>query len=118
MSGSYSTWPFACPTNWSEAAKPAIIRSDLQDGYPKVRRQFTKDWAVFEGRWSLPIAQAQALRDFYSVSCQAGALPFTMTDPLTGAARLFRWVEPPRLAAAVNTKPYMDVSGRLEEVFS
>jgi hypothetical protein len=118
MSATHSPWPFGCPVSWQEVAVPALLRSEVQDGYPKVRRQFTKDWSKHEGRWRLPLSDVAALRTFVSVDCQGGAYPFRMADPLTGEDRLFRWVEPPAIAADVDSKPYVSVSGQLETVFS
>lgn len=118
MSGSYSAWPFGCPAEWQEAKVPALIRTDMQDGYPKVRRQFTKDWTQYEGRWLLPLASVAAFRSFLNLDCEGGARPFRMADPLTGEERLFRWVDPPRVTSNVDQKPYANFSGKLEEVFS
>jgi hypothetical protein len=91
MSGSYAEWPFGCPQEWKETTNPALIRSSVEDGYPKVRRAYTKDWHQYEGRWPLLLSAVPAFRAFIDITCQGGALPFEMEDPMVpGTSRLYR----------------------------
>jgi hypothetical protein len=119
MSGTYVDWPFGCPRSWTERNNPALIRTEMEQGYPKVRRMFTKDWKTFEGSWPLRTTQTAAFRNFVSISCQGGALPFRMEDPLVpGTTRLYRFIEPPSQSTDVSEMPMSTVTARLEEVFS
>lgn len=118
MSGTIADWPFGCPASWTEKPAPSVLRTEMEDGYPKVRRLVTKDWSVHEASWPLLWSQVAAFRSFLSIECAGGALPFRMTDPITGEAKLFRFVEPPTLATDASRKPVASVTGRLELVFS
>jgi hypothetical protein len=119
MSGSYGAWPFGCPQEWRETTNPALIRTTMEDGYPKVRRAFTKDWHTFEGKWTIMASAIPSFRTFVDVVCQGGASPFTMEDPFVPATtRTFRFVEAPAIASDAHQMPTAVVTARLEEVFS
>jgi hypothetical protein len=111
------TWPFACPRSWQEQAKPILVRSDVENGFPKVRKRFTRSWAEIQVTWILPWVQKPAVDDFFRLDCQDGAQPFIVVDPFTGANRVVRFKEPPTIAASVDSKPMMQVSATLETVF-
>lgn len=118
MSGSYPVWPFGCPQSWQEQPKVAVIRSEIDDGYPKVRRRFTKTWHEYQSQWRLEWSQFSAFKTFFDVDSGAGSVPFRMKHPITGADILVRWKEPPQVRSDVSTKPTFDISATLEEVFS
>lgn len=111
-------WPFACPRSWAEQSKPNLIRSNIEEGYPKVRRRFTKAWAEIQVTFVLSWTEKAALDQFLSKDCQDGAQPFTIVDPFTNQTRLVRWKDLPDISASADTKPTMNVSGTLEVVFS
>lgn len=114
----YSTWPFSCPRSWSRNPKPSLIRSTVEDGYPKVRRRFTKAWDEYQADWMITWAEEAAFMEFFSVDCQDGAYPFYMTEPLGGTQILVRWKEPPSIKGGIDSKPMIQISGSLERVFS
>lgn len=118
MSGSYSTWPFACPVSWGETPKAAVLRSEVDEGYPKVRRRFTKTWHEYQVKWRLNWTEFSAFKTFYEVDSSVGSVPFRMKHPITNADILVRWKEPPQIASDASIKPTFDVSAVLEEVFS
>jgi hypothetical protein len=118
MSQTYSTWPFECPNSWQEKANPALVRSELDDGYPKVRRRFTKTWREYQVQWRLDVSKFQAFSNFVEVDCGAGSIPFYITHPITGSVITVRWKEPPQTSAGVDTLPTFDISGTLEMMFS
>lgn len=118
MSVSYATWPFSCPVSWVETPVPSLLRSEVDDGYPKVRRRFTKAWVEIQASFYINWEDAQAWRDFFRLDCQDGSLPFYIEDPYTEEQRLVRWKEPPSSSGSADTKPVFQVSGTLEEVFS
>jgi hypothetical protein len=107
-------WPFACPRSWTEQSKPSLVRSTIDDGFPKVRRRFTRAWSEIQVTWILMWTDKDDLEYFFRVACADGAQPFTITDPITGVARRVRWKEPPSMAASVDTRPAMQVSATLE----
>lgn len=118
MSQNYARWPFACPTSWEEVPHPALIRTEMDDGYPKVRRRYTKTWREYMAQWRLDWADFAAFNTFVEVDCGAGSVPFYMAHPITGADILVRWKEPPKAASDTSLKPVFSVTGALEEMFS
>jgi hypothetical protein len=118
MSTAYSTWPFSCPRAWTRTPKPSLVRSTIEDGYPKVRRRFTKAWDEYQAEWTLNWLDEQALMDFFTIDCQDGAYPFYIENPYTEQQILVRWKEPPVINGTVDTKPVIRVQGTLERVFS
>lgn len=118
MSGSYPIWPFDCPRSWTRMPKPSLVRSAVDDGYPKVRRRFTKSWDEYEATWVLNWADEPAIIAFFTTDCQDGSSPFYINDPYTGQQILVRWKEPPNVSGSVDTKPTVQVSATLERVFS
>lgn len=118
MSGSYSTWPFSCPRSWVRMPKPSLVRSSVEDGYPKVRRRFTKSWDEYQAEWLLDWGDEQALIDFFTTDCQDGAYPFYLENPYDEQPILVRWKEPPSVTGSADTKPVLRVTGTLERVFS
>jgi hypothetical protein len=98
--------------------KPSLVRSSVEDGYPKVRRRFTKSWDEYQAEWLLEWDQEQDLINFFTNDCQDGAYPFYLEDPYTEQPILVRWKEPPTVVGGVDSKPVIRVSGNLERVFS
>jgi hypothetical protein len=90
----------------------------MDDGYPKVRRRFTKSWDEYQADWLLKWTDEEAFMVFFSVDCQDGATPFYLNDPYTGKPILVRWKEPPSVSGNVDTKPTIQVRGVFERVFS
>lgn len=119
MSTSYSTWPFDCPRSWARTPQPSLIRSSVEDGYPKTRRRFTKSWDNYQAEWLIEWDQEQAVIDFFSIDCQDGSIPFYHPNPYNPTQMiLVRWNEPPKISASVDSKPVVQVTGSLERVFS
>lgn len=114
----YPVWPFACPRSWIRTPKPSLVRSSVEDGYPKVRRRFTKAWDEYQAEWTLMWEQEAAVAVFFAQDCQDGASPFYINDPYTGVQIIVRWKEPPTVRGSVDSKPTISVSGTLERVFS
>lgn len=111
-------WPFACPRTWSEKAQPNLVRTNMEEGYPKVRARFTKAWAEIQVSFILDWSQKQAVDDFLAKDCVYGTVPFTIADPFTGKTRLVRWKDMPTIAGSPDTKPTFTLSGTVETVFS
>jgi hypothetical protein len=118
MSGSYPIWPFSCPRAWVRNPKPSLIRSNVEDGYPKVRRRFTKAWDEYQAQWMMDWLDEPNVMAFFTQDCQDGASPFYIDDPYTHQQILVRWKEPPTISGSADTKPVIQVSGTLERVFS
>jgi hypothetical protein len=91
----------------------------VEDGYPKVRRRFTKSWDEYQAEWLINWGDEKALVDFFTVDCQDGSYPFYHPNPYdTAELVLMRWKEPPVVSGSVDTKPVVQVTGTLERVFS
>lgn len=71
------------------------VRSQMS-GAVKQRKRFTAAWRPQTmGHPSFTRAQLVALLAFHDDTLEAGALSFTMTDPVTSATQTFRFVSPP-----------------------
>lgn len=109
-------WPFACPKTWTEKPKPSIIRSEVDDGFPKVRRRFTKSWKEIEVTFMLNWSYKDQFDNFFETDCAAGAEPFYLDDPYNGNQLKVRWKEAPVTSGSPDMKPYFTVSGTLEVI--
>lgn len=118
MSGTYVDWPFRCPASWQETPVKPVIRSEIEDGYPKQRRRFTKFWYQYEADFRLPWTDHEAFWQFYENNCQGGTIPFKIEHPISGKELLVRFAGEPRVSGSVDVKPYFDVSLKLELQFS
>lgn len=114
----YIPWPFACVKTWNEQRKPNVIRSNVEEGYPKTRRRFTKAWSEIQVSFVLPWSDRKSLEDFLEKTTQDGTQPFLIFDPMMNENRLVRWKEMPNITGSPDTKPTFGVSGTLETVFS
>lgn len=117
MSESYPIWPFTCPRSWVHNPKPSLVRSNVEDGYPKVRKRFTKSWAEYQVEWLLSWDEEPLMRTFFTDDCQDGSVPFYLEEPYGKTQILVRWKEPPTISGSADTKPVIQVRGTLEEVF-
>lgn len=113
----YSDWPFACPTTWQETVNRGVIRSEIEDGFPKVRRRFTKSWKNYQAAFRLPWGSYAAFWSFYNIEAGEGSIPFYISHPITGTRILVRMSGQPTASGDVNNKPHFDVSVTLEEQF-
>jgi hypothetical protein len=114
----YGAWPFVCPISLQEVPNPALVRSQVEDGYPKVRRRFTKTWRTYQVSWRLEWDLYEAFWQFVSVDCGEGSIPFYMMHPITRETLLVRWSSPPQTQSDTSLKPVFVITGTLEEVFS
>jgi hypothetical protein len=118
MSGAYLDWPFRCPASWRENPVKPLIRSEIEDGYPKQRRRFTKIWYQYQADFRLSWDDHGAFWQFYELDCQGGAIPFKIKHPISDKELLVRFMEPPQVNGSVEIKPFFDVSLKLELQFS
>jgi hypothetical protein len=88
----------------------------MENGFPKVRKLFTRSWSEAEVTWIVAAKDVPAVQSFFELDCQAGATPFRIEDPLTKRSRLVRWAEAPTVSVTVERRPTASVSGRLEVI--
>jgi hypothetical protein len=110
------TWPFSCPRSWSEKPVTGVIRSEVDNGFPKVRRRFTKAYKTIDVTFQMDWADKQAVTDFFENDLADGSLPFYITDPFLQSTLLVRWKDAPALNGSVDMKPVFQYSGTLEQV--
>ena len=118
MSGSYTEWPFRPPASWQQTPVKPMIRSEIEDGYPKQRRRFTKFWYQYQADFRLPWADHDSFWAFYEQTCQGGAIPFKIRHPISDAELLVRFSGEPQSSGSPDIKPFFDVSLKLELQFS
>lgn len=97
-------WPASLPQrpqadDFSETPPNLLVRSTTDTGPAKVRRRTTAGVTKMRASFRLTAAQLDAFRSFYAVDIEHGALPFSWTHPVTGAAGTYRIAQPPTYAA-------------------
>ncbi|HVQ51044.1 MAG TPA: hypothetical protein VMS92_13455 [Mycobacterium sp.] len=91
-------WPAElpdCPDSWSEQAEPVTVRTQVEEGTPKVRRRFTKRLVRAQVGMTMDIAQRNALDSFFHVSLDGGVLRFDFRHPWLDQVVPWRMVEAP-----------------------
>jgi len=91
-------WPASlpdCPDSWSEQAEPVTVRTQVEEGTPKVRKRFTKRLVRAQVGMTMSIAQRNDLDSFFYVSLDGGVLAFTFRHPWLDTVIPFRMVEAP-----------------------
>jgi len=82
-----SAWPFRPPSTWQQVPVKPVIRSEVEDGYPKTRRRYTKVWYQYQTNFRLHWNDYDAFWTFWRVDCQGGASPLTFS--IRSQMRLF-----------------------------
>jgi len=92
------SWPTTIPAtadSWQEQDVDNILRTQTDAGPGKVRRKYTGVVSNISMNSVLTLEQVIALREFYRIDCQQGALRFSFPDPVTGVTTVYRWDGPP-----------------------
>lgn len=95
-----ATWPGTLPQQplirgYSRTHQPQTVRTEMSAGPAFVRRRFTAASTLFAESFVLDKTQRQTFWDFFNNTCAGGSLAFDWTDPVTGGAAEFRFVEVP-----------------------
>lgn len=88
------TFPFIVnPEDFREAGPTGnVIRSPMERGTTKQRRRFTNASRPVEGSTSvMTTAQVALFETFFRTTLKDGTLPFTATNPRTGATETFKF---------------------------
>lgn len=113
---SYTPWPFRPPASWQQTPVRPVIRSEIEDGQPKVRRRFTKIRYNYQASFRLHWSDHDRFWQFYEIDCAAGAVPFKIKHPITDEELTVRFATEPQIDGSTNIKPWFDISARLELV--
>jgi hypothetical protein len=97
-----ATWPAGLPTRFLTDGYALTFgdgaqRTGMDSGPPKVRKKFTAAVRPVRATIRLTAAQATLLRNFYEGTCGYGAVPFALTEPITGETARFAFAKPPRV---------------------
>lgn len=89
-------WPAGLQELLSEANfgiqdQDTVIRSEMDVGYAKVRRRFTKGISTFSGSIYLTTDEYTLFKDFFDTTLNGGAIPFTYNHPITQVPSDFRF---------------------------
>jgi hypothetical protein len=93
-------WPVSLPQlleteSFGYAIGNTTLRSTVDQGFPKVRRQFTKSIDTITCSMTLTAAQYSTFVNFYDVLLNAGVGTFNFLHPYTGATMICRFSAPP-----------------------
>jgi len=95
------TWPASlpdCPGSWAEQAEPVSVRTNVEEGTPKVRKRFTKRIVRMQVGMTMTIAQRNTLDDFFYTTLDGGVLSFNFRHPWLNVLTPFRMTEAPQFA--------------------
>lgn len=89
-----ATWPTTVPVyalagSWTETPEINVAKNELEFGTPEFRRRTAILSYDIKTEIHISSAQWQLLLDFYEDTLLDGVLPFTLTDPRTGASATF-----------------------------
>ena len=99
------SWPSDLPQKplvqgFSETAPTLAVRSPMDVGPAKVRRRATAGVTQLKCAFRLSAAQRASLLTFWETPLAGGALSYSWTHPISGAAITCRIVEPPGFTPA------------------
>lgn len=103
------TWPPSLPQGFflraTDQRQDAVARTPMDSGPATTRNRFT----AVSRELSVPIvltgAQRQTLDAFFETDLANGALSFDWKDPVTDAAKTFRFRAPPRFSLGAPGAP-------------
>jgi hypothetical protein len=91
-------WPATLPQSpflaVREARQPAVVRSAMDAGPPKVRRRYTAAVRNLDVAMFLDGTQKATFDTFFNTTLAEGSLPFDWTDPVSGNTVSMRFREP------------------------
>jgi hypothetical protein len=95
-----ATWPASLPQvvpadEFEESAEDNRIRTDVDAGPAKVRPRYSAEVVRVRFDLRLTLTQVGTLETFYKTTLGYGADAFDWTDPRTGAACEFRFINRP-----------------------
>lgn len=97
-------WPLSLPqgvhvSGFEERLQEQAIRSGMDSGPAKLRRRFTAAIRNFKFAIWLDTGQKATLDAFFDATLGGGVLAFDWTDPVSGEAVAYRFVDPPVYSA-------------------
>jgi hypothetical protein len=96
-------WPAGCPSSpllrsYSEAPRPNVIRTEMDQGPVKVRRVSTASVTDYSLAFLMTGSELSTFITFFKITTNEGSLPFQYTHPRTktldGRER-WRFAQPP-----------------------
>lgn len=112
-------WPFQCPSSWSEKARTATLRSEVEAGAPKARARFTKSYREITAGWIFEKwSDLTTFSNFFKVDLNDGANTFTMKHPMTGETLRVRFKDSPTIQSDTSKKPSFTMEASLEEMLT
>lgn len=90
-----------CMQSWQEKAAPQMLRTNMADHTPKVRRRFTGIYRLADVTMVLRASLYEDFQTWFYVNCQGGVQPTNIVEP-TGKEAVWRITEPPGIAWDIN----------------
>ena len=99
-----TTWPSALRDLWlrnafQEVLPKNIVRTEMDQGPPKVRRRSTSNIGKIRGQMFLTAALATSLDTFFNTTTNSGALTIEMKHPRTGTTGTYQFSNEPSYTA-------------------
>jgi hypothetical protein len=83
---------------YKDTQPDTTIRTQMDAGPAKVRQRFTAAVRPVSATVRMTEAQTATFDTFFRTGCGGGSIPFTWSDPRTGATgTTFRFVKPPEI---------------------
>lgn len=97
-------WPDTLPQSpladgWEETLPDNVLRTQMEQGPPKLRRRGTAAAGTMRLQFLLDAAGCAALDTFYEETLAHGVRPFLFPHPRRGAVVACRMTQPPEYAA-------------------
>lgn len=85
-----------CWETWSEQDMPVTIRSEMENGKPKVRRRFTGVVRRAQASVRYPREHYDEFMEWYRILCSSGVNATNIMEP-AGVEGYWRFTEPPQI---------------------
>jgi hypothetical protein len=102
-----AAWPASLPqqpsnfADFTQTYQDPLVRTQMDEGEPKVRRRFTKNILIAQYTMLMTTAQCATLRTFYETTLGHGAAVFTFDEFVYGDTSVnHRFIKPPAFKPA------------------
>ena len=82
-------------SGYSQSSPDTALKTEMEVGPAKIRRRSTAQVYPVKGTLKLTESELGTLRTFYETTLLGGTLRFSHKDPVTLAAKEFRFTSPP-----------------------
>ena len=117
-----AAWPASLPQqgfmNITDTRQPAVARSSMDQGAPKMRKKFTAAVRNLEIKMILDGTQRATFDTFFITTQEEGSTSFTWTDPVDDTAITCRFIKPPSWKLLPNSDTTSTTTRRWQSIMS